>query len=117
MGGKRLPLRPTVKWSGVKLTPHAEATAPAGLKALLAERSVGRGRIVVTAFQLNERDLLNWKSGFDNFVNAALLRRPPRRFSGDSLDAGNTIVSWADTKLGPFDPELNSKVRFLRGMS
>jgi hypothetical protein len=112
VGAKRLPLRPTVKWSGVKLTPHAEATAPAGLKSLLAERSVGRGRIVVTAFQLNERDLLNWKSGFDNFVNAALFRRPPRRFSGDIFEGGSTIVSWADTTLGPFDPELNSKVRF-----
>ncbi len=112
VGTKRLPLRPTVKWSGVKLTPHADATAPAGLQEFLMERSVGRGRIVVTAFQLNERDLLNWKSGFDNFVNAALLRRPPRQFKSDMFEGGSTIVSWADSTLGPFDPELNSKIRF-----
>ena len=37
---------------------------------LFVERQVGRGRIVVSAMQLSERDLINWRSGFESLFNA-----------------------------------------------
>lgn len=72
------PLRPTAPWSAIKLemVPGAQALPDTG--ELLVERSVGRGRIVVSAMQLSERDLINWRSGFESLFNACLLRRPPR---------------------------------------
>lgn len=48
--------------------------------ALLAERRVGRGRVVVSAFSLAARPLIVWP-GYDNFFNACLLGRPPREYS------------------------------------
>ena len=57
-------------------------------KPLVVERRCGRGRVVATAFRLSERALTNnWKS-YDNFLNGAILRRPPREYfqtlAGDS---------------------------------
>ena len=48
-------------------------------QALIAERAVGRGRTVVTAFRLTQRGLVDWPS-YDALFNAMLLRRPSRRF-------------------------------------
>jgi hypothetical protein len=60
---------------------------------LIAERRVGRGRTVVTAFRLSQRDLVNWP-GHDAVFNAALLRRQPRRFAKSFED--KVGVEWAD---------------------
>ncbi len=60
---------------------------------LIAERRVGRGRTVVTAFRLSQRDLVNW-AGYDPLLNAALLRRPSRRFERSPED--RVRVAWAD---------------------
>ena len=46
---------------------------------LVAEARVGAGRIVMTAFPLATKNVINWKS-FDNFFNNVLLRRPARQF-------------------------------------
>ena len=51
---------------------------------LVLERQIGAGRIVVTAFSLTDRAIVNWTS-FDSFFNASLLRRPRRTFRFDSL--------------------------------
>lgn len=67
-------------WSGVQLDKRPEAGFLADTGQLVAERRVGRGRVVTTAFRLSEPDLLTWRS-FDSFFNACILRRPPRRFS------------------------------------
>jgi hypothetical protein len=60
---------------------------------LIAERRIGRGRTVVTAFRLAQRDLIDW-AGFDAVFNAALLRAPGRRFARSIED--KVGVEWAD---------------------
>ncbi len=62
----------------LELEPGAEFTARSA--DMVAERRVGRGRIVTTAFALTTREFINWNPGWDNFFNGCLLRRPPRRF-------------------------------------
>jgi hypothetical protein len=78
---------------GIRLEPHPEASAMPSTNRLVWERQVGAGRIVVTAFSLSDRSLLNWGS-FDSFFNACLLRRPARLFS--LSPEGEVDVQWAD---------------------
>ncbi len=61
-----------------------------GAGKLLAERRIGRGRIVASAFSLPSREFANW-DGFDNLFNACVMRRPPRRFS-ESVEMGTNVV-------------------------
>jgi hypothetical protein len=61
---------------------------------LVAERRVGRGRVVVAGFALARRELTNWRS-FDNFFNACLLRRPPRVYR-NSIETGLSS-QWSDS--------------------
>ena len=75
------PLRPVRAWSGVRLKKHPQAQFLPGSGELLAERRVGRGRIVASAFRLSDRELIDWP-GCDEFFNAMLLRRPPRKYVG-----------------------------------
>jgi hypothetical protein len=88
------PLKAVRPWSGIhlKLAPGAEALVSSGDEPLVAERRAGRGRVVLTAFRLSQRELRDWPS-FDNFFNNALLRRPPRefRFESEMLN-----VRWRD---------------------
>ncbi|MEZ6115950.1 MAG: hypothetical protein R3C28_05180 [Pirellulaceae bacterium] len=52
---------------------------------LVAERRVGRGRIVVTSFDLTGAPFVRWNNK-DNFMNGCLLRRAPRNFqASDTL--------------------------------
>ena len=74
------PLKPTRPGRAIKLNLHADAKPLPNTGGLLVERQVGRGRIVVSAMQLSERDLINWRSGFESLFNACLLRRPPRKY-------------------------------------
>jgi hypothetical protein len=60
---------------------------------LIVEQRIGRGRTVVTAFRLSQRDLIDW-AGFDAVFNAALLRAPARRFARSIED--KVGVEWAD---------------------
>ena len=85
----------------IELELQAGAEFASGAGELVAERRVGRGRIVTTAFSLSTREFVNWDPGFDNFFNGCLLRRPPRRFSY-SAEAGLS-VSWAEGLTGPID--------------
>lgn len=75
---------------------------------LVVEGAVGRGRVVVTAFRLNEPALMAW-SGYDQLLNAALLRRGVRRFI--VLEGGEALgVAWREGT--PFDARRNTSVRF-----
>jgi hypothetical protein len=65
---------------GIELTKQADAEYVAGTGQLVVERRIGAGRIVVTAFSLSDRPIVNWPS-YDSFVNGCLLRRPRRTFS------------------------------------
>ncbi|MEE9602427.1 MAG: hypothetical protein V3V75_03915 [Thermoguttaceae bacterium] len=92
-GGSVRALEPARPWTGVELDKHAEAQFLPHTNQLLAERRVGRGRIVVSAFRLCGRELSSWP-GFDGLLNACLLRRPARRFKDDN-QAG-VVVSHLD---------------------
>lgn len=84
----------------------AELPGGAGL---VVETAVGRGRIVVTAFPLNEKRLQTWP-GFASFFNGALLRRPGREFFENQF---NEIgFHWRDDQASIYDPLLGSAVRF-----
>ncbi len=76
---------------------------------LVAERRVGRGRLVVTAFPLDDRRLINW-AGFDSFLNNCLLRRPARRFvpGRDNLGA----FEWKEIVASVQDSRCSSGVRY-----
>ena len=80
-GGGRppAPLKPVKPWSGIKLARHAEATFIPGTGELVAERRVGRGRVVATAFRMHEQELIRWPS-FDSFFNACILTHGQRAF-------------------------------------
>ena len=103
-------LRAVEPFAGVKLTPRPGAAEVPHTGELFYERRVGRGRIVVSAFRLSQRELRNWWS-FDSFFNACLLGRPSRRF-GEGRD-GSDQIAWTDTKAPQFDPAINTKVRFM----
>lgn len=96
-------------WSGVhlKLASGATALVTSGDEPLVAERRTGRGRVVLTAFRLSQRELRDWPS-FDNFFNGGLLRRPPRKFHvvNESLH-----VDWLDQHPS-HDEQRVSQVRY-----
>jgi len=95
-------------WTGVKLDLHPEARFVPGTGNLVAERRVGRGRVIVTAFDLSQPDLVKWP-GYDGFFNACLLRRPPRKFEPNGFEVQ---VKWSDPRLGPFDAEQVTQLRY-----
>lgn len=59
---------------------------------LVAERQVGKGRIVVTAFPLNLTRLRGWTS-FDHWFNSCLLRRPGRTHRSED-EIYNAQLPW-----------------------
>jgi hypothetical protein len=104
--GRVLGTRQAAPWSGVELVKHEQAEFLPGTSGLVAERRIGRGRIVLTAFRLSEPELVHWKS-YDGFFNACLLRRPPRKYDGrrSVFDYVGRSATWR------FDPRLVSNVR------
>lgn len=70
------PAKPPV---GIELRQRSGAVAVEGTGDLVVERRLGAGRIVVTAFALTDRQMVNWGS-YDSFFNGCLLRRPARTF-------------------------------------
>lgn len=79
---------------GVRWRKHEEAREVTGCGGLVVERRVGAGRIVQTAFPLDDGHLLQWKS-YDGFMSGALLRRPARDFSPlANLDNINAKPLW-----------------------
>lgn len=103
----KLPTGP-LRGADLKLHPDAQYIPHTG--DLVAERRVGRGRIAVTAFQIRSPDVSrNWKN-FDTFLNAVLLRRPPRDFKVQ--DAAEVISVWADREAFN-DPRRVTSLRFM----
>ena len=103
---------PEGEWTGVGLSLLEKSKWLSGMDNLLAERRVGRGRVVVSGFQLAQPQLINWAAGVENFYNAAILRRPPRRFVNDRY-TDRQLTLWADKEEFSLDPHLNSQVRLL----
>ena len=104
-------LHPAAPWSGIKLAKHPQAEFVGNTGELVVERRVGRGRIVATAFHLNERELWNWRC-FDSFFNSCILRRPCRSFSlnGDGFEfvhGGNQLDPGLVTNVRIFTRDAN----------
>jgi hypothetical protein len=75
---------------------------------LVAERSVGRGRLVVSGFPLREPRIFSWKY-FSSFVSTGLLRRPARQHLRKE---GFYTQVWAPPYENlEHDPRLNSQLR------
>ena len=75
---------------------------------LLYEWPVGRGSVVVSSFQLAQRELLSWK-GFDGLLNGVLLRRPPREFSKGPY--GGLCVNWVGLSERRLDAHFTTPLR------
>jgi hypothetical protein len=97
LGKQLVPKRP---WSGVALQIDEKATLLPATGKLLVERDTGRGRIVVSAMQLSEKELIDWAPHFSGWFNACLLRRPPRKFVRGAFtfddDPDSVTLLWAD---------------------
>ncbi len=114
-GGKRL--APKTPWSGIELVTQlgkgevdllGDSTG-----GLLMERNVGRGRIVVSAMQLSEREFVNWTSGFESLFNGGILRRPRRVYRPGYYD--ELSLAWADPQLmnQRLEARLSTGLRYL----
>jgi hypothetical protein len=106
-------LKPKHPWSAVKLNVDARAEqleperSSAG-QALVVERRIGRGRVVVTAFSLSEPDALDWPA-FDSLLNGCLMRRPQRTFGSNGP---TQTLSWGESRVSWLDPRSISNVRY-----
>ncbi|MBW3599627.1 MAG: hypothetical protein KY475_20435 [Planctomycetes bacterium] len=111
INGERVPLAPpegkTVVGVELELEPGGQWVPKTG--SLVAERRVGRGRIVVTAFPLSDRSVVNWPS-FDNFFNAVLLRRPPRVYGQGETQL--LTLHWQEYRDLSRDPRLVTGLRY-----
>ncbi|MBL8829602.1 MAG: hypothetical protein JNM18_21675, partial [Planctomycetaceae bacterium] len=94
-------------WSGVELVPHATAQRLLDSPHIV-ERRVGRGRVVATAFRLDQRELREWP-GYDGFWHTCLLRRVPRRFESRRNDDEGPRIAWATGH--PQESALSTDVR------
>jgi hypothetical protein len=107
------PLKPVVPWSGVKLIPiqSDDVKLLPNTGGLFVERQVGRGRVVVSAVQLSERDFINWRSGFQSFFNGCLMRRRARKYTPGQWDVS---LTWAANSLRErrLDAALNTRLRY-----
>jgi hypothetical protein len=102
------PLQPARAWSGIRLKKQPPAEFVPGSGRLLAERRVGRGRIVVSAFRLSERDFIDWP-GRDEIFSALLLRHPPRKYT--ATRDGEPLMRWSDN-VDRFDAGRVTGVRY-----
>ena len=93
---------------GIELLPHVDAQFVDGTGELVVERSLGRGRVVATAFSLAESRIKSWPS-FHAFFSGALLRRPRRQFS--RTKEGELSFRWADDATSIFDTLIGSTLR------
>jgi len=86
-------LLPTVPWPAIVLKPRPQGQEVPGTDHLFYQRRIGQGTLLVSAISLTVGDLVNW-SGFDSFLNGALLGRPRRHFTEGPY--GGVCVGWQD---------------------
>jgi hypothetical protein len=107
-------LKPAAAWSIIKLDVRDDPRAAEvdGTGGLVVERQTGRGRIVMTAMQLSERELINWRSGFESFFNGAILRRPGRVYVPGKLGPATLIWKNDDFRYRRLDARLTTNLRY-----
>ena len=94
----------------IRFRPHVDANFIEGSSGLALERRIGRGRVVATAFSINNRQMKAWRS-FSSFIHNALLRKPNRKFA--SLDTGNVSFKYEEDRTSIYDPLAGSTLRFV----
>lgn len=98
------------KMPGLKMTLAEQGSWLPHTDQLVAERAVGRGRIVVTGFPLREQRLYRWKY-FSSFLSTGILRRPAREVQFSRADNSAT-QSWAQPFRGDEkNPLFNTNLR------
>ncbi len=106
---RKIKLKPNETIAGVELALRSGGSFVPKCGNLVPERRVGRGRIVVTAFPLYHRALINW-SCYDNFLNNAILRRLPREFvNGETTSEAMRFLTKG---VIPEDPRVTSTLRY-----
>ncbi len=96
---------------GVKLELNDDAMFIKGTGELVAEKNLGRGRIVVTGFSLKDIRFKKWPNA-SSFIHNALMRRPVRKFYKAEFD--NVGFRWSEGRYGStFNPILGTNLRFL----
>ena len=94
----------------IRFKPHVDADFIEGTSGLALERRIGRGRVVATAFSINNPQMKSWRS-FSSFIHNALLRKPHRLFAETNL--GTTSFKYLEDKTSIYDPLTGSTLRFL----
>ncbi|MCA9194842.1 MAG: hypothetical protein KDB03_23890, partial [Planctomycetales bacterium] len=77
---------------------------------LVAEKQLGRGRVVVTAFPMRDPRITNWKY-YGSFFSTGLLRRPPREIV--QVEDGKSQKWFGPLRGLEYDPRLHSNFRIL----
>lgn len=82
-----------------------------GLDGLVAERSVGQGRIVMTSFPMNHPSFVNWPS-YSSLIHNGILRKPKRDVKLDKDGIDLTLkYSDAQNEGREVDVRLNTRLR------
>ena len=96
---------------GIELVSEADGQYVDNAGELACERSLGRGRIVVTSFSLGSREIGAWNS-MPSFFNGVLLRRPGREFGAEARAVEFEFVK-GELRRNSEDALLGSTLRFL----
>jgi hypothetical protein len=100
--------------SGLKFQLSPQSSWLPGSGELVAESSVGRGRIVVTGFSLREPKIRDSWPYFSSFVSTGLLRRLPREVEITRADFTQQKQVWsAPFKQSETQPQFHSNIRLL----
>lgn len=98
--------------AGLQLQLNEKGSWLPGSGDMVAESQVGRGRIVVTCFPLNEPQLFNWNY-FSSFFSTGLLRRHPRQFR-PAPETREPVQFWsAPYQNSERDARMHSNLRIL----
>lgn len=93
---------------GIAGEPKSDAWHVEGTSDLVVERRLGRGRLVMTRFDITSGWMLKWDS-LQSFYNGVLLRRPARQFEKSNEEA---VLKTAGALRGrDHDARLNSRFR------
>ncbi|MCR9117175.1 MAG: hypothetical protein NXI22_09555, partial [bacterium] len=77
---------------------------------LVAEKQVGRGRVVMTRFALSSRQIRSWPH-FDGFFHTCLMRKPGRRFY-EVTDMLTGKMEFNERAPQTLDPRMSTMVRY-----
>jgi hypothetical protein len=101
-------LRDESKRIGVMGQTVAGAEEVPGTSGLVIQRPMGRGRVVMTRFDVTASWLLKWDS-MQSFYNGVLLRRPPRKYQ--EINGEAVLVTSDGSRNQLHDARLNSRFR------